>query len=312
LRVQVLPGALFTFLDLEDTIMKSAIAAVLGLLVAGTFLALPVAARTFRVPEEYNNLAVAIREATYGDSVLVSPGRYRLQERLRSGVKLVSLEGPDSTILWNQRWYILKLVDCDLETEVSGFTLKGRGANACLACTTGAPVIVGNVIQDAWDGINLLQCNAFIKGNTIGGCIRGAHIDNSDPEFVENVFAKNGDGISMVSSAPTIARCRFFHNSKALLILGHSYPAIGGSLRTANDFIGNGFSIYNSGLRIEGSSYTDQPEVAIASYNYWNGECPGNLRYRGDVVFSPWTNAEHDSLFERCPEPPVTGEEESE
>jgi hypothetical protein len=292
--------------------MKFAAAVVLGLVVSGALLTLPVDARTFRVPEDYGDLATAIREATYGDSVLVSPGKYRLQERLRSGVKLLSVEGPDSTILWNQRWHILMLIDCDLETEVSGFTFQGRGANACLACTTGAPAIVDNVIQEAWDGINLFQCNAFIKDNTITGCIRGAHIDNSDPEFVENIFSKNGDAISMVSSAPVIARCTFFHNSKALLIMGHSYPAIGGSLTTANDFIRNGFTVYNSGLRIDGTRYTDEPEVAIASYNYWNGECPDRMLYRGDVVFSPWTNADHDTLFEKCPEPPVAEEEESE
>jgi hypothetical protein len=285
---------------------------VTGLLIFTALLVMVVGAETLRVPADFADLALAIREATYGDTVLVSPGKYRLQERLRSGVKLLSVEGPDSTVLWNQRWYVLKLIDCDLETTVSGFRFDGRGANICIACTTGAPVIVDNVIQDAWDGIGLYECNAFVKGNTISGCNRGAQLDYSDPEFVENLFLKNGDAISMISSAPVIARCEFNHNSRAILILGHSYPTIGGSLSTANDILKNGYTIYNVGLRIEATSYTNEPEVAIASYNYWGGECPANTRYRGDVVFSPWTNAEHDTLIEKCPEPPATDEKESE
>jgi parallel beta-helix repeat protein len=295
----------------EELAMRSGVVVVLGLLVSTVLLATAGGAKTLRVPAEYDDLVQAIREATYGDTVLVSPGKYKLQERLRSGVKLLSVEGPDSTILWNQRWYILKLIDCDLETTVSGFTFDGRGANMCIACTTGAPAIIDNVILDAWDGISLYQCNAFIKGNTISGCNRGIQLDYSDPEFLENVFLKNGDAVSMVSSAPVIARCEFTHNSRAVLILGHSYPTIGGSLATANDIMKNGYTIYNGGLRIEGTSYTNEPEVAIASYNYWGGECPEETRYRGDVVFRPWTDAKHDSLFEKCPEPPVAEEKES-
>jgi parallel beta-helix repeat protein len=269
-------------------------------------------AKTLLVPEDYSDVNTAVREATYGDTILVYPGKYHVQSRLRSGVKLLSAEGPDSTVLWNKRWYGLKLLDCDLETQVSGFTFEGKGSNVCLACTTGAPVITDNVIRDSWDGINLYMCNAFIQGNKISGCNRGIYMDYSDPEVIENELTGNGDAIYMVSCAPVIARCKFEHNSRAILIHGHSYPTIGGSLTTANDILKNGFTVYNVGLRIEGSNYTDQNEIAVATHNYWGSDCPQETRLRGEVAITPWTDADHDTLYEDCPEAPVAEEEGSE
>jgi hypothetical protein len=288
--------------------MKVAANVAIGLLILLAVGGAGPEARTLLVPQGFAGVQEAVREATYGDTVLVSPGMYKVQARLRSGVKVLSTKGPDSTVLWNRRWHILELSDCDLETEISGFTLEGKGCNTCLPCTTGAPVITGNVIKDSWDGVNLYQCNALAKGNTITGCNRGIHVEYGDPELIENVFTRNGDAVSLVGAAPVIVRCRFEHNSRAILILGHSYPTIGGSLTTANDFLTNGFTIYNAGLRIDGTLYTDEREVAVATYNYWGSDCPDGKRCRGEVAFTPWTNAAHDSVMYECPEAPVSEE----
>jgi hypothetical protein len=284
--------------------MRIAMILLLGIAAVGLVLEAGPEAKTLTVSRENNDLWAALREATYGDTVLVYPGIYRLQARLRSGVKLLSVEGPDSTILQNDRWHILKLNDCDIETKVSGFTFNGRGSNVCIACTTGAPLVVDNVIKDSWDGLSFYQCNAFVKGNTITGCNRGIYMDYSDPEVVETTIFKNADGISMISSAPVIARCRLERNGRAILIQGHSYPTIGGMLSTANDIVNNSFNLYNAGLRIDGTQYTDQREVAVATHNYWGSDCPNERRMRGDVIYKPWTNAEHDTTLEVCPEPP--------
>jgi parallel beta-helix repeat protein len=282
-----------------------AVTAVLVLLAAGQVTS---EAATLRVPGDFKGVQEAVQEATYGDTILVSPGTYKVQARLRSGVKVLSTDGPDSTVLWNRRWHILQLNGCDLETEISGFTLEGKGCNICLPCTTGTPVITNNVIRNSWDGINMFKCNAFIKGNTISGCNRGIHMEYSDPELIENVIIHNGDGISLVGASPVIARCTLDRNSRAILIFGHSYPTIGGSLATANDILTNGFTVYNEGLRIDGSMYTDQREVAVATYNYWGTDCPDGTRNRGEVVFKPWANAAHDSVITECAEPPVSDE----
>ena len=53
---------------------------------------------THRVPNDVKDLSQALREAKYGDTVLVFPGKYHLQSRLKSGVKLLSAAGPESTI----------------------------------------------------------------------------------------------------------------------------------------------------------------------------------------------------------------------
>ncbi len=260
--------------------------------------------KTYVVPRDIAEVSDAIRQAVYGDTILVYPGRYKVQSTLRSGVVLLSKAGADSTILWNQRWHILRLINCDLETVVSGFTFEGRGCNVCLACTTGAPTITNNVIKDSWDGISLHKCNALVKGNKITGCNRGIDLKNSDAEIIENVFYKNGDALSIASSSPIVARCTFEGNTRAILILGHSYPTIGGSLKASNNILKNGFTIYNNGLKIEGPLYTDKPEVAVATHNYWGSDCPDFSRLRGEVVVKPWTNATHDTLFEKCPGEP--------
>jgi hypothetical protein len=172
-------------------------------------------------------------------------------------------------------------------------------------------VIEGNIIRQSWDGIGLYRCNALIKDNVIAGCNRGIQMDYSDPEIVNNVLRNNGDALSIISSAPVISRCRLENNGRALLILGHSYPTIGGSLSTANSFISNGYSVYNRGLRIEGTQYTDQREVAVAAYNYWGSLCPDDRKMRGAVVFKPWTDAGYENTYEQCPEEPPPEEERS-
>jgi parallel beta-helix repeat protein len=291
--------------------MKKGIVVLLGLMAAILLCEWPTEAKTYLVPQDVDDLRLALRQAAYGDTVLVSPGRYRLQTKMGSGVVLMSTDGPDSTVLWNRRWHILQLNDCDMATKISGFTFEGKGCNICFACTTGAPAIEGNVIKQSWDGINLYRCNALIKDNTIVGCNRGIQMDYSDPEVLDNVFQNNGDALSIISSAPVISRCRLEKNGRALLILGHSYPKIGGSLSTANSFISNGYSVYNAGLRIEGTQYTDQREVAIATYNYWGSLCPEEGKMRGEVVYKPWTDAEYQTTYDRCPEPKPAPEKRS-
>ena len=278
-------------------------AALISLIWAGILLVTlgAIDAETYRVPQDAKDVRTALREAAYGDTVLIYPGRYKVQERVRSGVVVTSAEGPDSTILWNNRWHILELNDCDMATVISGLTFDGQACNVCLACTTGAPVIENNVIWRAWDGISLYRCNATIENNTIKGCNRGLYIDESDPEVIDNAVLHNGDGISLVSSAPVIARCTLESNGRAILIQGHSYPTIGGSLDAANLLIDNGYTVYNNGLRIEGTQFTDEREVAVATYNYWGTLCPDRGKMRGEVVFRPWTDAKRESTYENCP-----------
>lgn len=271
--------------------------------IATILLGTGVEGTTFRVPGDVKDLSQALREARYGDTVLVYPGKYKLQSKVKSGVKLLSAAGPESTTLWNKRWHIVRMNDCDMDTQVSGFTMDGVGCNIAVACTLGAPVITGNVIKGAWDGISLQRCNAFIKGNRIEGCNRGISIDSGNPELVENTLLKNGEGLYMLSSSPLVARCVIRSNGRAIFLAGYSYPTIGGTLSTANDIIDNGYSLYNEGRRIEGSLYTDEREVAVATHNYWGSLCPDKSKFRGDVVYSPWVNAEHDSILKECPPP---------
>jgi hypothetical protein len=54
--------------------------------------------------------------------------------------------------------------------------------------------------------------------------------------------------------------------------------------------------------------YTNEREVAVATHNYWGSDCPDGKQNRGEVAFTPWTNAEHDSVIYDCPEPPVSEE----
>jgi hypothetical protein len=264
--------------------------------------------KTIRVPLDEPSMRMALRGAYYGDTVLVYPGKYQVQERVRSGVKVLSVAGKDSTTLWNRRWHILLLNDCDMETLVSGFTFQGKGSNACVVCSTGAPVITDNIFLDSWDGVGLYRSNAFVKGNKFSGCNRALHLDESNAEILENEIVRNPNGISLVSSSPVIARNLIKSCGRGILILGHSYPVIGGSLTTANDIVSNSYDVYNEGLQIEGALFTDKREVAVATHNYWGSDCP-KPRFQNEVVYRPWTNAAHDSLFNECPGEAASGEE---
>ncbi|HVP57225.1 MAG TPA: NosD domain-containing protein [bacterium] len=275
--------------------------AIVALSIALVLIASALESGTVRVPIDQKDLEVALRGAGYGDTVLVYPGKYHIESRVRSGVKLLSAKGPDSTILWNQRWFIVMLRDCDLETQVSGFTFDGKGCNIAVACTSGAPTITGNSIRDAWDGINLEKCNALVKGNTVKGCNRGIAAGNSSPELIENTLIHNINGMYLMSASPVISRCKIANNSKGIYVAGYSYPTIGGKLTTANDIEQNGYNIYNDGRRVDNNLYTDQREVSIASVNYWGSLCPSKDRFGGEVIFTPWANATHDSTYNECP-----------
>jgi parallel beta-helix repeat protein len=275
------------------------VAAALAILVV--VLAGQAMATVYRVSAENKDLEDVLRKAKYGDSVLVYPGRYNVQSRVKPGVKLLAVAGPDSTVLWNQRWHALKLNDCDMETLVEGFTFECKGCNIAIACTLGAPTIVGNVIKGAWDGISLQSSNAFVKGNTVEGCNRGIVAASCNPELVENTVMKNGEGIYLYSSSAILARCKIQSNGKGIFMQGYCYPTIGGMLSTANDIIDNGYPLYNDGRRISGSLYTDEREVAVATHNYWGSLCPDKSKFRGIVVYYPWANAMHDSAYMDCP-----------
>ena len=129
--------------------MKRGVLVLLCMLTVPAIFGAATDAKTLRVPQDYEKMRDALYEAGYGDTVLVSPGRHITQAKVGSGVTVISTHGPDSTVLWGRRFYILMLVDCDMATTISGFTFDGRGANACIACSTGAPTITNNVFKDS-------------------------------------------------------------------------------------------------------------------------------------------------------------------
>jgi hypothetical protein len=170
-------------------------------------------------------LAAALARAERGDSLCLAPGLYRGTFTLRSGVSIVGLGPPDSTILDAAGGrYVLFGRHIDSTTVVSGLTLEnGRRDHANsggggIYLYASSPRIVNNIFRRhlgyLGPGVYMNQgCRPVIAWNVfhdiegyLGGAI-AAYLD-CHPLIYNNVIAANravsGGGILCLNSAPVI------------------------------------------------------------------------------------------------------------
>jgi hypothetical protein len=144
-----------------------------------------VARRTLVAPESRGglpNLAGALSTAAAGDTLLLKPGLYRGTYTLAKGVSLVSIAGPDSTILDAAGGrYVFFGMNIDETTTVAGLTIQNG--------TRPGPNSGGG-------GFFLYQSSPRILNNIFRGHLGylGAGVyanNNSNPLIAFNVFQDN-------------------------------------------------------------------------------------------------------------------------
>jgi hypothetical protein len=146
-----------------------------------------VVAGMIRVPAQHKTIQDALDHASFGDTILVSPGEYH--ENLMwppvNGIALIGVSGPELVILdggaegrgitFSEEW-----VDIDSETVIQGFTIRngvasGDPPDCCgggIFCYRCSPTIRDNSIQDnlaelAGGGVFCLEASPVLTGNLV-------------------------------------------------------------------------------------------------------------------------------------------------
>jgi len=161
-----------------------------------------VSGATIRVPRDQPTIQAGIDAAVDGDTVLVASGSYYENINfIGKGIVLISMEGPDSTIIDGENWMIDEVV-CMASTEndstvFSGFTVRNGRWGIYLISVQGAPLITDNIITDNEYAIISLNidysmspriCNNRIIANS-GGC--AIYSDFASPLISDNIISNN-------------------------------------------------------------------------------------------------------------------------
>lgn len=207
-------------------------------------------ARIRHVPAEYPTIQTGINDCSYGDTLLVQPGRYVENlnfygQNFVLASLLIITGNPsyiDSTIIdGGSNGSVLTFISGETNLcVVKGFTIEnGRNRNGGgIYCENSSPTIAYNRIcrnnahyssgHGLGGGIYCEFANPVIVNNTIdnntatghsgyGGDGAGISIENSDPILYNNTFAKNtaerwGGGMRCSRSSPIVTNCIFWSN----------------------------------------------------------------------------------------------------
>ncbi len=224
---------------------------------------------TLFVPQDYPTLSEALAHAYACDTVLVAPGTYYENIRLRTGVVLVSSHGYASTIIDGQSSGSTVTLGFDRDEPrnpqaavIEGFTIRGGSESGLSIWDIDAEVrdcwITGNSSSDAGGGIFARDCDPVISNCLVSGNLAvdggGIYLRNSDATIIGTSVvgneAVNGSGIlNHISSAPSIENCLVAFNLIGAGLLCYSphltiscsdvYGNTGGDELCGNDAGGN-------------------------------------------------------------------------
>jgi len=287
---------------------------ILMFLVFGLSCGLPgrpaVAARieTFPSPADSAlSLAARLHSAVAGDTLLLHPGTYRGGFILRSGVSLIGIAGPDSTIIdADGERYCLFGRGIDSTTTIAGLTLQnGRRPHANsggggIYLHRSSPRIINNVFRDHlgylgpgvytnYDCRPVIAFNVFRDNEGyLGGAI--AAYQDCAPLVYNNLIFDNssvsGGGILALNSCPVI-----YGNT----IVGNSASSGGGGIYCDSSpaLIADNVLAYNRGQSAVYQLDDDAPAILRGNQVWENegggagGVCPEYVGSEGNIRSQP-------------------------
>ncbi len=167
------------------------------------------------VPQECRTIQRAIKSASNGDTIIVSPGTYRENlDFLGKSITLISEQGPQVTIIdGGQNGSVIEFTKSEGANSVlNGFTVtngygmvwaKSAGDGGGIYCDGASPTIINNVITDNFassgygGGLFIKSYSApIVAYNTITDnssiqCGGGIYCRNSTPYIVYNTITNN-------------------------------------------------------------------------------------------------------------------------
>jgi hypothetical protein len=272
----------------------------LALLLSICLAPLPAAAATWPVSEK-GKLQEAVDSAAYGDTVLVAPGQYP-RVVLRSGVHLLSEQGPEHTLLKENTQWVVQGQAVDSLAAIEGFTIDGmKGAEGVVYAEESSFRVANCVIRGGWAGVRALYSDLRIEDCTIRDCTNGIYVFESGGYIAENDIQLCHQGMTIVSSNPRVVRNRVTRNGSGVIIEKHSDAEIGGSVATANRIWNNAaVALRNESYEKRLSVRTWTPMVVKVPYNFWGSDCPDSSLFLGTVEWRPWVDETGTRSLDKC------------
>lgn len=246
-----------------------------------------------KVPVQYDNIQKAIDRASPGDTVLVAPGKYRGDIRLKEKVVLQGA-GAETTIIEGAG--AGSVIEGAKEAVVEGFTITGSGRkgsigvtlDAGISCFNAPMTIANNRIKGNNTGIKLYYSPSNVINNEItGSAFYGIYLIYSDSLIENNVISRNAShGIYNSYSNPEIANNTLTANYTGMFS-EVSRVVVRNNIITGNKIAGVNWAEFI------GSQYRTEP-VLFNNLVWGNGEDYVNVaRPASDISKDPKFGAGH-------------------
>jgi len=217
---------------------------------------------TIHVPADYPTIRAAMEVAHYGDTLLVAPGTYSEFITMRDGVVLMSVAGPQQTIISANGGS--QLVTGAQDAVISGFTIAGNNNG------DGLP---GNGIYSDGDNLTIRYC--IIRDNRVG-----VYLDNGSQAMVYNntIFGNNLAGIYMqIEPSPRIYNNIICKNTTNAIFRNTTH-SLGSPFIQYNCYYGNG-----TDFGYLGDAWTPEPGVgAVFAEPMFIGGSPFDFHLTSD------------------------------
>ncbi len=178
-------------------------------------------AKTLKVPSDYKTIQSAIDAASSGDIVLVAPGRYEENIKLREGVILRG-SGADATTIDGGGRQNVNVVEGAKMAVIEGFTITNSGLRGKTGdsmdvgiSANNAPMTIANCrITGNNAGIRVLFSPSNIVNNVVSNNkVHGIYVFYSDATVKNNIIYNNESyGIYNAYSKPEIVNNTIFNN----------------------------------------------------------------------------------------------------
>lgn len=199
-----------------------------------------------------NSIQSALDSCADNDTVLVGPGIYHenLVWHNVGGITLCSELGPDTTVIdGDSVGDVIQIDSCsavDTTTVIDGFTIKNGSPNCGICCYAydggSSPTIANNIFTANVSGIWCSFASPMIIGNMITNNGNGINLYASQASIINNDISMNaGHGIGGYIFAPTIIGNTISQNTVCGVYGWYAYPIISNTTISQNASHGMSF-----------------------------------------------------------------------
>ena len=175
-------------------------------------------ADTWHVPGDFPGIQEALDVVPSGDIVFVGPGTYTAPFVFQTNCKLISTDGPATTIIDGSSTSasLVEMIHKDENAMLQGFTI--RAADGGSSVSQDGTVVVGGGLRILAGGPVIDNCVFENNHSGYGGAIHsgGSTATISNCTFNGNSASANGGAVLIINGGVPISNCTFTANHSTL------------------------------------------------------------------------------------------------